>query len=48
VLDWEITNAGSKFAPLPPPPTNTQDEYGDDIIQPPLGDGEEERRNQHR
>lgn len=42
------TGAGSKYAPLPPPPTQTQDEYGDDIVQPPLADGEEERRVQHR
>ena len=48
VLEWETTEAGSKFAPLPPPPTQLQDEYGEDIVQPPLADGEEERRNQHR
>lgn len=48
VMEWSVTRAGSKFAPLPPPPTQTQDEYGDDIEQPPLAQGEEERRNQHR
>ena len=31
VLEWSQTGAGSKYAPLPPPPTQTQDEYGDDI-----------------
>ena len=48
VMEWSVTGAGSKFAPLPPPPTQTQDEFGDEIVQPPLQDGEEERRNQFR
>jgi hypothetical protein len=45
VLEWGSMGAGSRFAPLPPPPTQTQDDYGEDIVQPPLADGEEERRN---
>jgi hypothetical protein len=48
VLEWATTDAGSKYAPLPPVPTQTQDEFGDEIVQPPLQQGEEERRNQHR
>lgn len=48
VMLWSETCAGSKFAPLPPPPTQTQDEYGDDIVLPPLEEGEEERKQQHR
>lgn len=31
VLEWAVTGAGSKYAPLPPPPTQTQDEFGDEI-----------------
>lgn len=47
-MQWSQTCAGSRFAPLPPPPTQTQDEYGDDIVLPPLEEGEEERKQQHR
>lgn len=45
---WAEFGAGSKYAPLPPTPTQTQDEFGEEIVQPPLGDGEEDRRNQQR
>jgi hypothetical protein len=31
VVEWSIFGAGSKYAPLPPPPTQTQDEFGDEI-----------------
>ena len=48
VIEWSQTGAGSKYAPLPAPPTQTQDEFGEEIVQPPLQDGEEDRKNQFR
>lgn len=48
MIEWSETGAGSKYAPLPPPPTQTQDEFGEEIVQPPLQDGEEDRKNQYR
>ena len=40
--------AGTNLAPLPTVPAQTQDENGEEIISPPLEEGEEERRNMHR
>ena len=40
--------AGTNFAPLPEAPTQTQDELGEEVVPPPLQDGEEERRNLNR
>ena len=40
--------AGTNYAPLPDAPQSQQDEMGDEIIPPPLEEGEEERRNMHR
>ena len=45
VMNWAKFGAGTKIAPLPAAPTQTQDEYGEDIEQPPLAQGEDERRN---
>ena len=40
--------AGTNFAPFPEAPTQTQDELGEEVVPPPLQDGEEERRNLNR
>ena len=48
VVEWSVTGAGSKYAPLPTPPTQMQDEFGEEILQPPLQEGEEDRKNQYR
>ena len=48
VIKWLRMRSGTNFAPLPEAPPATQDELGDEIIPPPLEEGEEERRNMHR
>ena len=48
VIKWMRMRAGTNYAPLPDAPAATQDEMGEEIIPPPLEDGEEERRNMHR
>ena len=40
--------SGTNAAPLPEAPPQTQDELGEEIIPPPLAEGEEERRNINR
>ena len=42
------TRAGTSFAPMPDPPASAQDEMGEEIIPPPLEEGEEDRRNLNR
>ncbi len=44
-ISWMRMRAGTNTAPLPDAPAPTQDEMGEEIIPPPLEDGEEERRN---
>lgn len=48
VIEWMKVRAGTNFAPLPDAPAQTQDDMGEEIIPPPLEDGEEDRRNLHR
>ena len=48
VIKWMQMRAGTNLAPLPDAPAQTQDEMGEEIIPPPLEEGEEERRNMHR
>lgn len=45
---WSKMRAGTNFAPLPEAPPQTQDELGEEVIPPPLNEGEEERRNLNR
>ena len=45
VMEWSKTGAGTKYAPLPAHPPQTQDEMGDEIAPPLLSEGEEERKN---
>ena len=48
VIKWMRMRAGTNYAPLPDAPAQTQDEMGEEIIPPPLEDGEEERKNMNR
>ena len=48
VQKWSEMRSGSNFAPLPEAPPQTQDEMGEEIVPPPLADGEEERKNLFR
>ena len=48
VMVWMRMRAGTNFAPLPEVPPPTQDEMGEEIIPPPLEEGEEDRRNLNR
>ena len=45
VLEWGSTSAGTKVAPLPPPPPLSHDDFGSEVTPPPLAEGELERRD---
>ena len=45
VLEWGCTSAGTKVAPLPPPPPLSHDDFGSEVTPPPLQEGELERRD---
>ena len=48
VISWMRMRAGTNTGPLPDAPQPTQDEMGEEILPPPLEEGEEERRNMNR
>lgn len=48
VISWMNMRAGTNTGPLPDAPQPTQDEMGEEILPPPLEEGEEERRNMNR